>query len=91
VKTTLSLAGNVVIAILGIGGFALLARSLPLEVFGEWVLFIAAGSFVEMFRFGITNTGLIRYLSGADNATRIKFIGSNAFRRNSCNCTFDCL
>jgi O-antigen/teichoic acid export membrane protein len=74
----LSLAGNVVIAILGIGGFALLARSLPLEVFGEWVLFIAAGSFVEMFRFGITNTGLIRYLSGADNATRIKFIGSNA-------------
>jgi hypothetical protein len=50
---------------------------LPL-VFGEWVLFIAAGSFVEMFRFGITNTGLIRYLSGADNATRIKFIGSNA-------------
>jgi hypothetical protein len=49
----------------------LLARSLPLEVFGEWVLFIAAGSFVEMFRFGITNTGLIRYLSGADNATKL--------------------
>jgi hypothetical protein len=40
------------------------ARSLPLEVFGEWVLFIAAGSFVEMFRFGITNTGLIRYYLG---------------------------
>jgi hypothetical protein len=46
VKTTLSLAGNVVIAI-GIGGFALLARSLPLEVFGEWVLFIAAGSLLK--------------------------------------------
>jgi hypothetical protein len=27
--------------------------------------------FVEMFRFGITNTGLIRYLSGADNATKL--------------------
>lgn len=74
----LSLTGNVVIAILGIGGFALLARSLPLEVFGEWVLFIAAGSFVEMFRFGITNTGLIRYLSGATDDTRVKLIGSNA-------------
>jgi len=74
----LSLTGNVVIAILGIASFALLARSLSLEVFGEWVLFIAAGSFVEMFRFGITNTGLIRYLSGADDSSRIKLIGSNA-------------
>lgn len=74
----LSLSGNVVIAILGIGGFALLARSLSLEVFGEWVLFMAAGSFVEMFRFGITNTGLIRYLSGADGSSRVKLIGSNA-------------
>ncbi|WP_372744820.1 lipopolysaccharide biosynthesis protein [Lutibacter sp.] len=74
----LSLMGNVVIAILGIVGFALLTRSLPLDVFGEWVLFIAAGGFVEMFRFGITNTGLIRYLSGADDSSRTQLIGSNA-------------
>jgi O-antigen/teichoic acid export membrane protein len=74
----LSLTGNVVIAIFGLGSFALLARSLSLEIFGEWVLFIAAGSFMEMFRFGITNTGLIRYLSGADDSSRIKLIGSNA-------------
>ena len=74
----LSLTGNLVIAILGIGGFALLARSLSLDVFGEWVLFITGGSFVEMFRFGITNTGLIRFLSGADEASRTKLIGSNA-------------
>lgn len=74
----LSLAGNVVIAILGVAGFGLLARSLSLEVFGEWVLFITGGSFVEMFRFGITNTGLIRYLSGADNSSRYQLIGSNA-------------
>ena len=74
----LSLTGNLVIAILGIGGFAILARSLSLDIFGQWVLFIAAGSFVEMFRFGITNTGLIRFLSGADDASRIKLIGSNA-------------
>jgi hypothetical protein len=31
-----------------------------------------------MFRFGITNTGLIRFLSGADESSRIKLIGSNA-------------
>jgi O-antigen/teichoic acid export membrane protein len=74
----LSLTGNVVIAILGLGSFALLARSLSLEIFGEWVLFIAAGSFVEMLRFGITNNGLIRYLSGADDSSRFKLMGSNA-------------
>jgi O-antigen/teichoic acid export membrane protein len=74
----LSLTGNVVIAILGIGGFAFLARSLSIDVFGEWVLFITGGSFVEMFRFGITNSGLIRFLSGADESSRIKLIGSNA-------------
>lgn len=74
----LSLAGNVIIAILGIIGFAILARSFSLDIFGEWVLFVTAGSFIEMFRFGITNTGLIRYLSGADEEQRIKYIGSNA-------------
>lgn len=74
----LSLTGNVVIAILGIAGFALLTRSLSLEIFGEWVLFVTAGSFVEMFRFGITNTGLIRYLSGSVDTERVQLIGSNA-------------
>lgn len=74
----LSLVGNLVIALFGISGFALLARSLPTDMFGQWVLFIAAGSFIEMFRFGITNTGLIRYLSGANDELRIKLMGSNA-------------
>ena len=74
----LSLAGNVVIAILGIVGFAILARTYSLNIFGEWVLFITAGSSVEMFRFGITNTGLIRYLAGAEEDQRLKYIGSNA-------------
>tara|TARA_R110000787_G_scaffold276446_2_gene385379 strand:+ start:3263 stop:4630 length:1368 start_codon:yes stop_codon:yes gene_type:complete len=74
----LSLTGNLVIAILGVAGFGLLARSLSLDIFGEWVLFVTGGSFIEMFRFGITNTGLIRFLSGADEASRAKLIGSNA-------------
>jgi O-antigen/teichoic acid export membrane protein len=74
----LSLTGNLVIAFFGIAGFAILARSFSPEIFGQWVLFIAAGSFIEMFRFGITNTGLVRYLSGADEPFRIRLIGSNA-------------
>jgi O-antigen/teichoic acid export membrane protein len=73
----LSLAGNLVIAASGLAGFAVLARSLSLDQFGEWVLFISSGSFIEMFRFGITNTGLVRYLSGADEPSRISLIGSN--------------
>jgi len=73
----LSLIGNLTIAIFGFAGFALLARSFPLDVFGQWVLFISSGSFIEMFRFGITNTAIIRYLSGSDQEEREKFIGSN--------------
>lgn len=74
----LSLAGNLVIALFGLAGFGLLARTLPVNEFGEWVLFISAGSFIEMFRFGITNTGLIRFLSGADETSRAQLVGSNA-------------
>jgi O-antigen/teichoic acid export membrane protein len=75
----LSLAGNSVIAFFGFAGFALLARSFPVEIFGQWVLYISSGAFVEMFRFGITNTAIVRYLSGAPGDERLKFIGSNGF------------
>ena len=73
----LSLAGNLSIAFFGFAGFALLARSFPVDAFGEYVLFISSGTFIEMFRFGITNTAIIRYISGADDSQRSKFIGSN--------------
>jgi len=63
----------------GFAGFALIARSFPLEIFGQWVLYIAASAFVEMFRFGITNTAIVRYLSGVEHEERLKFIGSNSF------------
>lgn len=75
----LSLVGNLTIAFFGFAGFALLARSFPLDVFGQWVLFISSGAFIEMFRFGITNTAIIRYLSGVDQNDRLKYIGSNGF------------
>ena len=73
----LSLAGNLIIAFFGFSGFALLARTFPVDVFGEWVLYIAAGTFIEMFRFGITNTAIIRYLSGVGKEDRLKYVGSN--------------
>jgi O-antigen/teichoic acid export membrane protein len=73
----LSLAGNLTFAFFGIAGFAILARSFPLDIFGQWVLYISSGTFIEMFRFGITNTAIVRYLSGADKEERIHLIGSN--------------
>lgn len=73
----LSLTGNLIIAFFGLVGFALLARTVSVTEFGQWMLFISAGSFVEMFRFGITNTGLVRYLSGAADSNRRQLIGSN--------------
>lgn len=74
----LSLSGNVLIAVFGLGGFAILARSLTIDEFGQWVLFLAVGSFIEMFRFGISCNGLIRYLSGANNREAYELVGSNA-------------
>ena len=73
----LSLAGNLVIAIFGFGGFALLIRSFSPDDFAKWVLFISGGSLIEMLRYGITNNGLVRFLAGANNENKEKLIGSN--------------
>jgi O-antigen/teichoic acid export membrane protein len=73
----LSLAGNLINAIFGFAVFALIARSYSISVFGQWVLFISSGTFIEMFRFGITNTAIVRYLSGVGQEERYQFIGSN--------------
>ncbi len=73
----LSLSGNIIIAGFGFAGFALLARSLNPDDFAQWVLFISGGSFVEMLRYGITNNGLVRFLSGTTDEHKEKLIGSN--------------
>ncbi|MEM9678859.1 MAG: oligosaccharide flippase family protein, partial [Bacteroidota bacterium] len=73
----LSLSGNLIIALLGFGGFALLARSLETHEFAQWVLFISGGSLAEMLRYGITNNGLVRFLSGATEENRDQLIGAN--------------
>lgn len=73
----LSLASNFINAFFGIAGFALLTRSYPIDIFGQWVLYVTAGNFMDMFRFGITNTAVVRYLSGANADERLRLIGSN--------------
>ncbi len=73
----LSLSSNFTTAFFGIASFALLTRSFPIDVFGQWVLYVTASNFMDMFRFGITNTAVIRYLSGVEENQRLSFIGSN--------------
>ena len=74
----LSLVGNLTISLFGFAGFAILTRTFQVDLFGQWVLYVATGTFIDMFRFGITNTAIIRYLSGGTEEDRMKFIGSNA-------------
>jgi len=47
------------------------------ETFGEWVLFITASNFLDMLRFGITRTALIRFLSGAHDDEAKSLMGAN--------------
>ncbi|MDO9255314.1 MAG: hypothetical protein Q7U54_07370 [Bacteroidales bacterium] len=73
----LSLLSNFANAFFGIAGFAILTRSFPIDIFGQWVLYVTAATLVDMFRFGITNTAVVRYLSGVEHEERLRFIGSN--------------
>jgi len=73
----LSLSSNMVVAVFGFFSFLILVRTLDPDHFGEWVLYITAGNFIEMLRFGITRTAIIRFLSGAKKNERKKLIGAN--------------
>ncbi len=68
--------GNVATSFFGIAGFAFLAHHYPPVVLGQWVLYISSAALIDMFRFGITNTGVIRHLAGADEKEGVRIIGS---------------
>jgi len=76
-KNILSLLTNVSISAFSLLGFLLLVRSLDKENFGAWILFTTASGLIEMMRFGLTRTALIRFLSGAQIEQRDNIIGSN--------------
>jgi len=76
-KNFLSLANNGLVAVFGFFGFLLLVRSLSTNEFGEWVLLITTANFLDMLRFGITRTAIVRFLAGADQKEARQLIGSN--------------
>ena len=75
----LSLANNGLVAIFAFLSFIMLVRMVPQDVFGEWILFLTAAGFLDMLRFGITRTAIIRFLSGAKADNAKELIGSNNF------------
>jgi O-antigen/teichoic acid export membrane protein len=73
----LSLSGNMSVAVFGFLGFFILVRTVSPNIYGEWVIYITAGNFIEMLRFGITRTAIIRFLSGSKGKERESLLGSN--------------
>lgn len=76
-KNVSSLMTNMVIAFLGLVSFMLLTRQLPKEQFGDWVLFLTLATFVDLLRFGLTRTSVVRLLSGADDESYKTYLGSS--------------
>lgn len=75
----LSLANNGLVAVFAFLSFIMLVRMVPKDVFGEWILFLTASGFIDMLRFGITRTAIIRFLSGAHDDDARQLMGSNNF------------
>ncbi len=76
-KNISSLLTNVGIAFLGLVSFMLLARQLSKEQFGDWVLFITLATFVDLLRFGLTRTSVVRLLAGSDRQSYQRLLGSS--------------
>ncbi len=75
-RNILSLAGNLTMATLQFLSTALLYRVVKSNVLGNWVLFLAAVSFVEAIRSGIIQSALVRFHAGATVDESGKIIGA---------------
>lgn len=76
-NTFLSLFGNLLYSVLGFIGIALLARSLQLSEYGDWVIYLSAGSLLEMMRLGFIHTALVRFSSGTSEHEQKQYIASS--------------
>jgi O-antigen/teichoic acid export membrane protein len=76
-KSFSSLVGNGLGAILGMLTFALLARILPKDAFGPYIVFLAIYGIFETLRIGMVMNAMVRNLSQCSNeAEEKKVIGS---------------
>ncbi len=75
----LSLIGNMSFSVFGLLSFILLTRSLTKSDFGDFVLYTAIGTTIDLFRFGLTRTAITRFISGSNEAEKRRFLGSSFF------------
>ncbi len=80
-KNMAALISNVSVAAAGLVSFMLLARQLDKAAFGDWVLYLALASFVDLLRFGLTRTSAVRLLSGS-GAERQRVIMATSYQVN---------
>lgn len=76
-RNILSLGGNLMFATLGFVSFLILARSMSKADFGSFSLYLTAATFIDLFRFGLTRSAIVRYLAGAKGEERLNYLGSN--------------
>lgn len=76
-KDIASLGSNVLAAFLGLLSFLILTRSLDKVLFGDWVLYITLGTFVDLLRFGLTRTAVVRFISGAAEEEKRAYLGAS--------------
>lgn len=69
-KHLLSLAGNAVMAVMGVATYAILYRLLPESAMGNWIFFQFAFVLLDSFRTGFLQTALVKFYAGADAARR---------------------
>lgn len=76
-KNVSSLVTNLATAFLGLLSFMLLTRQLPKELFGDWVLFVTLATFIDLLRFGLTRTSVVRLLAGVQEQEYKRLLGSS--------------
>ena len=62
---------------IAIVSFMILARTLSQESFGEWGLFLALTSFIDLLKSGLVGTALVKYSSGASEHKKNALMGSS--------------
>ena len=75
----LSLSGNLIFAAFGFVAFLILTRSLNKFEFGQWVIYITLATFIDLLRFGLTRTAIIRFISGVNKQEQEKYLASSFF------------
>ncbi len=73
-KSIVAQVGSSGIAIIS---FIILTRTLSMEKFGQWGLYLALLTFVDMLITGLVSTALIKYSSGKSEEEKIKLLASS--------------